>query len=192
MRPVRRLLDIHAERPRDLLCDDRARLLGVELQGAADQLRRVDVAEHDIGVCDGRLAAALVVADRARRRAGAHRPDLQRAAAVDPQDRAAAGADLGKIDRRHFQRISGARQQPRAEHDTRADLVFGGARHLAILDQRGLGGRAAHIERNRLVDADPPGQRLHPDNPGGRPRLDNVHRRHRRRLGGREAAVRLH
>ena len=65
----------------------------IEPPFAAEEIRRVEIAEHQIGVGDGRLAAALAVAGRARHRAGALRPDMQDAAGIDPRDRAAAGAD---------------------------------------------------------------------------------------------------
>ncbi len=107
----------------------------------------------------------MVVAHRTGHRAGADRPDLQRAAAVDPQDRAAAGADLGEIDRRHFEGVAGARQEARAEHDAGADLVFGGTRHLAVLNERSFGGGAAHVDRDRgtprgAAPPPPPGIRV--------------------------------
>src|SRR5437763_15178521 len=102
MRTVGRLLDAHPERARDFLGDRRARGVGIELQGAADEVSGVDVAEHHIGVGHRRLGAALAVADWPWHRAGAVRPDLQRATTVDPQDRSAAGSDLREIDRWHL------------------------------------------------------------------------------------------
>src|SRR3954453_11903676 len=131
MRPVCRLLDAHAELLCDPLLDDRARPAGVELQRAADQMRRIDITQRDIGVGYGRLGAALAITYRPRRGAGAVRTDLQRAAAVDPQDRAAAGTDLGEIDRRHLQCIAGSREQPRTEYDAGPDLVLRGAGEFA-------------------------------------------------------------
>ena len=46
----------------------RARPLGIERQAAAGEARRVDPAEHDVGIGDGRRAAAAAVAGRARAR----------------------------------------------------------------------------------------------------------------------------
>ena len=57
-------------------------------------------AEHEIGVGDGRPRAAAAVAGRARHGFGARRPDAQRAAVVDPGDRAAARADGVDVDDR--------------------------------------------------------------------------------------------
>ena len=157
----------HAERLRDLLLERRARLLGVELQRAADEIRRVDVAEQHVGVGDGRRLAAHVVADRARRSARALRPRLQRAARIDPHVRAAARADFGEIDRRHFQRVARAGEQARADHDPGADRVFVCARDLAVLDHRGLRGRAAHVEGDDLVEVLGARERMRADHAAG-------------------------
>ena len=106
---------------------------------------------------------------------------------------AAAGADLGEIDRRHLQRVARAGQQPRADHDAGADGILLGARDLAVLDHRGLGRRAAHVEGDDLLEllgARPaPGRR-----PRRRPGPDSmmfIGRSAAARVG-REAAVRLH
>ena len=76
-------LDAEAE----LLADgaDRAlRALDVEAgAGPAHAAVGIDAPEHDVGVGDGRLGAAAAVGDRAGHGAGAARPDLQHAAAVD-------------------------------------------------------------------------------------------------------------
>ena len=61
------LLDAHAERLADRL-QDAARGVGVERQQAAEEVGRVDPAEHDGGVRDGRLACR-----RARSRRGRDR-----------------------------------------------------------------------------------------------------------------------
>ena len=72
---------------------------------------RIDAAEHEIGVGDGRLGAAAAVAGRARLGAGAVRADRDRPQRVDPGDRAAAGADLDHLDHGDAQR------QPAALHE---------------------------------------------------------------------------
>src|SRR5207248_10948136 len=78
---------------------DRAlRQADIEPPLAAEEIFRVEIAEHQVGVGDGRLAAVLAVAGRARHRAGAFRPDMQDAAGIDPCDRAAAGADRGDVE----------------------------------------------------------------------------------------------
>ena len=155
-------------------------------------MRRVEVAEKQVGIGDGGRLAPLVVAHRARRGAGALGPHLQRAGRVNPHQRAAARAHLGEIDRRHLEVIARAGEQARADHDARAHRVFLRARDFAVLDHRRLRGGAAHVEGDDLRQALRPRERLRADHAARRPRLDDVDRPlHRRRVGG-EAAVRLH
>ena len=110
------------------------------------------VAEEDVRVGDGRVDAAAAVAGGPGRGAGAPRPDLQAARRVEPGDRAAARADLGDVDRRDPQQLAGAAHQPAAGRERAADLVLAAARDGAVLDQRRLRGRAAHVERDRVRD----------------------------------------
>src|SRR5690606_2196640 len=56
------VVDGHAERCRDDLVDGVAGELDVETFAAAEEVVRVDDAEHEIGVGDGRLPAAVAVA----------------------------------------------------------------------------------------------------------------------------------
>src|SRR5439155_22911439 len=70
----------------------------VEQAAAAEEIRRGEIAEHQIGVGDGRLIAALAITGRPRHRTGAVRADMQDAALVDPGDRAAAGADRSDVE----------------------------------------------------------------------------------------------
>ena len=173
---IGRILDRHLQRRRDGLGEHRARLLGVELERAADEMLRIDVAEQHVGVGDGRHSAALIVTDRTGRGARALRSDLQSAARVDPDVRAAAGADFGEIDRRHLQRIARAGQQPRTDHDAGADRIFLRARHLAVLHHRGLRGGAAHVEGDDLRKLLRARDRLRADHAAGRAGLDDIHR----------------
>ena len=69
----------------------------VEPHAPAEEVVRVDIAEHDRGVGDGRLLAALAVAGGAGARARALRADPEQPAGIDPGDRAAAGADAPHI-----------------------------------------------------------------------------------------------
>jgi len=48
MRPMRRRLDAHPERGSDLVGDRGARRCGIELNGAADQVRRVQITKHEV------------------------------------------------------------------------------------------------------------------------------------------------
>ena len=73
----------------------------VDVQGdlAAGQ-RRGQVAEHDVGVGDGRLGAAQAVGGRARDGARGLRADPQRLGQLgDVRDRSAAGADRADVHR---------------------------------------------------------------------------------------------
>ena len=111
--------------------------------------------EHDVRVGDRRVLAAAPVAGRPGRGARAARPDLQPARGVEPGDRAAARADLGDVDRRDPQQLARAAHQPAAGRQRAADLVLAAARDRAALDQRRLRGRAAHVERDRVREAEP-------------------------------------
>ena len=187
-----RFLHGHAEGARDLLCENTLRLDGVQLERAADEVRRVDVAEDDVGVGDRRCLAARVVAHRSGRGAGAFRADLQRAGGVEPHQRAAARSDFREVDRRHLEEVARAGEKARADHDARADRVLVRARHLAILDHRRLRGGAAHVEGDDLGQPLGARERLRADHAARRARFDDVHRQ---RGGGcvrGQAAVRLH
>ena len=110
---------------------DAARALDVERHAAAEKILRIEPAEQQIGVGDGQLGA-VAVADRPRIRAGAARPDAQRAAAVDVGDRSAAGADRVDVD---------DRQPHRKIADRRVRVVA-----MRAVDQADVGRRAAHVE----------------------------------------------
>ena len=92
MGAVRRVLDRHAERPAILSAIAARAFAGIEPERAADQMRRVDVAEHDIGVGHGRL----------RRRPGRSTP------APAPRRRCAA-----RSARRRRRRSTGSSRRPR-------------------------------------------------------------------------------
>ena len=65
---------------------------------AAGEARRVDLADGEVGVRDGRLGAAAAVAGGSRLGAGAVGPDQDALQGIDAGDRAAAGADLHHLD----------------------------------------------------------------------------------------------
>ena len=120
--------------------------------------------------------AAAAVAGGAGIGAGAARADLQAAGRVEPGDAAPAGADLGDVDRRDPQELARAPDEPAAGGDRAADLVLAPARDGAVLDQGRLGGRAAHVERDRVLDPEPLRHPERRDDSGGRPRLEREHR----------------
>ena len=78
----------------------------VELHARRRGNLRVEAAEHHVGVGHGRARAAAAIGGRAGPRAGALRPDAERAAGIDIGDRAAARADRVDVDHRHQQRDS--------------------------------------------------------------------------------------
>ena len=98
--------------------------------------RRAGRATRLASVTVGSLAA-VPVADRAGRGAGAFRPDAQRAASRRARDAAAAGADLLNIDHRDLHRQA---------RGVAADQRAAGHQHVAVMNDAGLGGRAAHVE----------------------------------------------
>ena len=83
---------------------------GVDVEGdlARRGSTRVEAAEDEVGVGDGRVGAAAAVAGRTRVGAGAVRTDAEHAAGVDPGDAAAAGADLDEVDRPGLDRVAAA------------------------------------------------------------------------------------
>ena len=122
---------------------DRAlRGLDVErFQFAAERTLRIDAAEHDLRVGQGRPRIALPVAGRPRHRAGAFRADLQQPAAIDPGDRAAARADGGDLDHRG------------ADHEAELDRGLRRDRRLAVRDHRDVERGAAEIAGDEIVEA---------------------------------------
>ncbi len=109
----------------------------VEPAVAAEEIVRVEIAEHEVGVGHGRLGAALAVAGRPRHRAGALRPDMQDAAGIDPRDRAAAGADAGDVEAVQGDAVA-------------ADLAVHDQRRRAVDHQADIGRGAAHVERDQV------------------------------------------
>src|SRR4051794_28665294 len=167
-----------------------------ELDGDGEVARgeraRRDISEVHVRVRDGRLFTAAPVARGAGLGTCASRPDLQTAGRVEPRDRAAAGADLGDVDRRDPQELAGTAHQPAAARQGASDLVLARAGDGTRLDQRSLGGRPAHVERDRVFEAEP---RCHPergDDAGCRARLEREHRPARRVAGGHDTARGLH
>ena len=154
------------------------RRLDVERDLAAEQVRG-DAAEHEVGVGDGGLGAALAVAERAGVGAGRLRPHLQGALGGDPGDRAPTRAHRDDVDHRDLAGVG-------------ADRALGGQRGLAVEHDRDVGRGAAAVAGEHLVEAGPPGDQGRPQ---GSRRGPGEHRRDRlvHDLVGREhAAVGLH
>ena len=151
----RRVLHRHAERIGDPRLDRLARLLRVEPHAAAEEEVRVEAAEHEVRVGDGRLAAALFVAGRTRPRARALRADAQHAGfRLDPADAAAAGADRRHVDHRQGERIF---------VDDRAVGIAG----LAVDQDADVEAGAANVRGENLVDAELLAERLRAERAAG-------------------------
>ena len=114
----------------------------VEAHAPAEEIVRVDVAEHDGGVRDGGLLAALAVAGGAGARARALRADAEQAAGVDPGDGTAAGADAPDIHRGEAEVVA----DPLAEKPRVARVL-----DLAAADQAHVEGGAAGIDDDHVV-----------------------------------------
>ena len=115
----------------------------------AGELLRVDATEHDVGIGDGRVRAAAVVARRAGFRTGAFRPHGDAPQGVERGDGAAAGADFDHLDDRDAQRDTAALQEAvDARHLEAARGLRG-----AVVDQADFGGGAAHVVGQHGVQA---------------------------------------
>ena len=138
-----------------------------------------NAAEHQIGVGDGRLVAAVRVAHRSGLGAGAARSDLEMALAGDPGDRAAAGADGLDVDHRNA-------------HREGADRAAVGDVRLAAFDQAEIGRGAAGVERHDVGKAGDLGDHRAAERAGRRSRQRRGDRLAHHLLGARDAAARLH
>ena len=178
--PFGGLVPVDAER----LCEAGERRigpLGRERHLAAEEVVRVQPAEHEVGVGHRRRLAAPAVAGGAGLGARALRPYLEGAARVDARDAAAARTDGRDVDHRHQHRVA-------------ADpgVARGGLAVAAVDHDADVGAGAAHVEGD---EAPPLRMRRRPgaaQHAGGRPRHegDDRHVRHHRRR--RDAAVGAH
>jgi len=144
----------------------------------ADQRRR-QPPQHEIGVGDGRLGAAVRITHRPGFGAGAARADLEMAFAGNPGDRAAAGADGFDVDHRDPDR-------KRADRSAIGDL------RLAAFDQAQIGRGAAGIQRHQIREARDLGDDRAAERAGGRPRQGRGDRLAHHLLRAGDAAARLH
>ena len=145
-------------------------------QVAPHQLGGIEIAEDEVGVGHGRLASATVVAGRSGYGAGAARADLDSPRHVGRGDGAASGPNLGDIDGRHLYGVTGALHEACSKDDAAADLAFGQDGEAAVLDDRRLGGGAAHVEDHEIADTEAPAEALATDDAGRRSRFDDVDR----------------
>ena len=148
---------------------------------AAEEVVRIQAAEHEVGISHRRCVAASAIAGGAGLGARALRPHLEGAARVGSRDAAAARADGRDVDHRHQDRVA-----------ANPGVARGGLVVVAVDHDADVGAGAAHVESDeapapRVLRR--PGSAQHP---GGRARHegDDRHVRHHRR--GRDAAVRPH
>ena len=135
----------------------------------------IEPAQHEIGVRDCCIHPAVAVTGRARRRAGALRPDAQHSARVDPRNRAASRADLHQVYYGRPDRVPASAPAPGVDRRLRANLVVFGYPRRAVLNQRGLGSGAAHVQRQHVPVADGFADVRGRYHTRGRARLHHVH-----------------
>ena len=131
----------------DLRLQRRQRRRRLQRHRATGKPRRVIPPQRQIGIRHRRLRPAAPVTRRPRIGPGTFRPHANPPEAVHMRDRPAAGADLHHLDHRNPQR------QPRtfAEPADARHLERPRRLRLEIVDQADLRRRAAHIERQHIV-----------------------------------------
>ena len=150
------------------------------------------VAEHDVRIGHRRLDPAAVVAGGPGLGARAPRPDLEAASRVEPRDASAAGPDLGDVDRGDAEELTASSQETASGGERTAGFVLPAPGDGAVLDQRRLCGRPAHVERDHVLPSEPARDRQGGDDAGRRPRLEGEDRAHPGVGRGHDAAGGLH
>ena len=184
---VRSVLDRETRGAGDLGVDCLARVVDHDRLRAAGNRRGIEIAQGCVRVGYGGLRSAQVVAGgtgRSPRAPGAH---SQRTSGVEPSDAAAAGANLGDLDGRHANDLPSA-AAARVAHAA-ANVVFGRFKRLAVLDQRCLGGGAAHVKGDEVALARLLREITGGQNPRCRPRFDDVDGAPSREVRRHQAAV---
>ena len=178
----------HAKRFADVVFKSSLGLGRVDGDLATSEARRIDLAQSNVGVGDGRLRAAATVTRRTRLGASAFRTDHDALHGVDARKRAATGADLDHLDDRDAEREAAALHEPgRAINFKCARLE-----RLAVVDQADFGSRAAHIERQDRVFAAFCRRTGSQDRAAGRSGFDQPHGEGAGGLEAGEAAARCH
>src|SRR6185369_16659972 len=158
----RRIFDRQAERVGDLRLDVVTGTLDVELDGAAQKVLGIQVAEHDVAVGDGdRIEAAFRPAG-ADAVAGAVRAELDRlAVGVEAHEAASAGAD----------RVHGDQRQRK---DQAGHVGVGLDGEAALGDQRHVEAGAADVGTGDVLVAEVLAEQLGADDPADRPGDDGA------------------
>src|SRR5262245_56615059 len=106
MNALGRLKQVHLERPGDVVVDGAAGGFEIDAHLAAGELACPDVAQGGLGIRQGWLRAAALVARRPRNDAGAARPDVQATGAIKIGDAAAPRSYFGDVDARRPHRLA--------------------------------------------------------------------------------------
>ena len=176
--PRRRLLQAEPELGREPP-DGVARELRSQLHPTRREVLGRDVAEDDVGVGDGGMLAASAVRSGPRHGSRRSGTDAQRAAHPRCRNAPAPRRDRMDVDQGHRYRHPVERLARRR-------------RELAVLDDRHVGARPTHVERDEVRLADPRREVACPDEPCSRPGELEVDGARDRSLDGRDAAVGAH
>ena len=112
--------------------------ISVECCAATQEVRGIEIAEHEVGVCHSRLSTPSTVAGRAWHGAGALRADMQDAAGIDAANRSTAGTETDDV--------QAVQCQPMATDASAADQC-----RLTIHDKANVGAGASHVEGDQVV-----------------------------------------
>src|SRR6185503_15178124 len=107
----------------------------IEWNCAAGKPRRTQITEQEARIGERGLGASEAVTGGTRMGPRTFRTDLERAAAIEPHDAAAARADLRDVDGGRAQRVAAAFGEPPRAGEFAPDLVLARIRDLAVLDQ---------------------------------------------------------
>ena len=150
----------------------------VERARAAEEVVRIEITKHKVGIRHRRFATAAPIARRSRHRARAFRTDMQDAARIDAADRAAAGAEADDVE--------AVQRQPVA-----ADAATAYQRRFALDDQADIRAGAAHVERDQVVAVQQLRRIATARDAAGGTRQHTAGRHARRLVDRRHAAMRL-
>ncbi len=155
------------------------RRCAVQRQSAAEEIARVQPAEHQVGVRHRRLRAAAAVAGRPGLRARAPRSHHQPVARQHRGDRSAAGSDRADLHHRQAHRLA-------------VDLALRHRGHHAAADHADVEARTAHVDPDQIRHAQPHRRQLRRQRPAARPRQQQPHRLRARHRGAAHPAIGLH
>ena len=179
MDALRRAQRVDRQWPGDLLGDTVLSRGQIEPKLAAEKVIRAQIAQNQIGVGHGWRRAAAAIANGSGIGAGACRPDLQHAAFIDDGDAAAARADGANIEHGKGHRVAAHRS-------------FCRETHLAVLDERNVEARAAHVHGDEILMTGSRAAENPRHRPARRSRQKRATGKARSHLGRHHAAVGLH